>query len=254
MEKFTYQEFINNILETRGRFACGDEYHERHHIVPKCIGGGNEELNLIDLYAREHFIAHKLLAQENPDNSGLVYAWACMSWVKNEDTNGRYETTPEEYEEAKMAFSKMLSETRAGENGAFYGKRHTEESKKKISEAHIGMTASDETRKKLSILAGVRYADPKNNPMYGKNHTIEAKQKMSERAKLRVKGLNPNAKKIIRILDLKIYNCLLDAAEDNEMCRTTMTKRCKEKKDFMYYREWLELQNELEDIDELQVI
>lgn len=39
----TYEEFINNILETRGRFACGDEYHERHHIVPKCMGGTNEE-------------------------------------------------------------------------------------------------------------------------------------------------------------------------------------------------------------------
>lgn len=63
MEKLTYKEFIDNILETRGRFACGDEYHERHHIVPKCIGGGNEELNLIDLYAREHFIC---LCQEHP--------------------------------------------------------------------------------------------------------------------------------------------------------------------------------------------
>ena len=25
----TYQDFINNILETRGRFNCGDEYHEK---------------------------------------------------------------------------------------------------------------------------------------------------------------------------------------------------------------------------------
>ena len=57
-----YQEFIQNILNTRGRFNCGDEYHERHHIIPRCLGGGNEEENLIDLFAKEHFIAHKLLA------------------------------------------------------------------------------------------------------------------------------------------------------------------------------------------------
>ena len=50
----TYEEFINNILESRGRFACGNEYHERHNIVPKSIGGTNDEENLIDLYAREH--------------------------------------------------------------------------------------------------------------------------------------------------------------------------------------------------------
>ena len=64
----TYDEFIQNILNTRGRFACGEEYHERHHITPRCMNGDNSKDNLIDLYAREHFIAHKLLAEENPQN------------------------------------------------------------------------------------------------------------------------------------------------------------------------------------------
>ena len=73
----TYIEFINDILKTRGRFNCGDEYCERHHILPKCMGGGNERDNLIDLYAREHFIAHKLLALENPDNIKLQLAYIC---------------------------------------------------------------------------------------------------------------------------------------------------------------------------------
>ena len=59
----TYIEFINDILNTRGRFACGDEYHERHHITPKCMGGTNDNENLIDLFAREHYIAHLLLAK-----------------------------------------------------------------------------------------------------------------------------------------------------------------------------------------------
>lgn len=71
----TYNEFINNILETRGRFACGEEYHERHHINPESCGGLTTEDNLIDLYAREHFIAHKLLAIEHPNNEKLVYAF-----------------------------------------------------------------------------------------------------------------------------------------------------------------------------------
>lgn len=113
----TYEDFIQNILDERGRFACGDEYHERHHILPKCLGGTNEDENLVDLYAREHFIAHKLLAEENPDNVLLVFAYTCMAFVKN-DKEHRYELTPEEYEEAKIIHSQNM----AGENNPNYGK------------------------------------------------------------------------------------------------------------------------------------
>ena len=73
-QNITYQDFIQNILNTRGRFGISKgEYKERHHIIPKCIGGTNDEDNLIDLYAREHFIAHKLLAIET-NNSKLICA------------------------------------------------------------------------------------------------------------------------------------------------------------------------------------
>lgn len=121
-----YKEFIQNILNTRGRFNCGDEYHERHHIIPKCLGGDNEEENLIDLFAKEHFIAHKLLAQENPDSNSLVFAWTCMAFPNN-SVQERYEVTPEEYEEAKRAISKAMS-----------GRVMSEETKKKLSDAKKG--------------------------------------------------------------------------------------------------------------------
>lgn len=102
----TYEDFIQNILSTRGRFNCGDEYHERHHILPKCMGGKNNKENLIDLYAREHFIAHKMLAMENPDNPKLIFTYTCMAFMKRDDLC-RYELTPEEYEEAKIEFNKI---------------------------------------------------------------------------------------------------------------------------------------------------
>lgn len=112
----TYIDFINNILNTRGRFACCDEYHERHHIIPKCMGGTNDKNNLIDLFAREHFIAHKLLALENPQNIKLQLAYVCMSFVKN-DREHRYQLDEYEYEQARIACSKACS----GENNPFYG-------------------------------------------------------------------------------------------------------------------------------------
>jgi hypothetical protein len=176
MENLTYEEFINNILETRGRFACGDKYHERHHIVPKCMSGSDDEENLIDLYAREHFIAHKLLALENPENDGLAYAWTMMAFVKDKNQE-RYELTPEEYEEARIKLSELASirmkelwnddeyrrrasESHKRENlsketleklaNASRGRKHTEEAKRKIGDVHKGKIVSEETRQKLS--------------------------------------------------------------------------------------------------------
>lgn len=126
----TYEEFIQNILDTRGRFACGDEYHECHHIEPRCMGGTNDEENLIDLFAREHFIAHRMLALENPDDEKLVYAWWNMCSCKKSFRQGVI-STPEEYEEARVAFIRSISGSGnpnygnhklAGKNNPSYGK------------------------------------------------------------------------------------------------------------------------------------
>lgn len=106
----TYEQFIQNILNTRGRFSCGDEYCERHHIIPKCMGGTDAEDNLIDLFAREHFIAHKLLALENPNNKSLVASWWCMCYLRKNNINQEI-CTPEEYEEARINFSNSQKDT-----------------------------------------------------------------------------------------------------------------------------------------------
>ena len=138
----TYDEFIENILNDRGRFNCGEEYHERHHIIPKSLGGSDDEENLIDLYAREHYEAHKLLAEENTESDKLLFALWSMS-NKSATTEDRYILTSEEYEEAKIAFSKAQSKVKKElfsnkENHPMFGKHHTEEAKKKMSEIKKG--------------------------------------------------------------------------------------------------------------------
>jgi group I intron endonuclease len=192
--ELTYNEFINNILETRGRFACGEEYHERHHIVPRCMGGTDDDENLIDLFAKEHFIAHSLLTKENPDNEKLVYAWSMMAFVKS-DNQERYELSPEEYEEIKITVSNMRSEKYSGEQNPMYGVRrygadnpnygnhYSKETRLKISIA--ASNRSEETRKKMSESMKKRFSDPKNCPMYGWSPSDETRKKMSESAKAR---------------------------------------------------------------------
>lgn len=154
----TYEEFINNILEARGRFACGEEYHERHHIIPRCMGGTNDKENLIDLFAKEHFEAHRLLALENPDNDGLVNAWTMMAFVKDNNQK-RYEITPEEYEEAKIALSKLASKRFKGDKNPWFGAHLSEETRRKMRENH-------------SDVSGIK------NPMYGKKHSEEVRTRM----------------------------------------------------------------------------
>ena len=38
-------------------------YIERHHIIPKSLGGNNSKSNIVKLSAREHFICHWLLTK-----------------------------------------------------------------------------------------------------------------------------------------------------------------------------------------------
>lgn len=104
----TYHDFIESILTTRGRNGCGEEYHEEHHIVPKCMGGLNNKDNLIDLFADEHFVAHKLLAFENPDNDALQRAFGTMAHVRRDGR--KYQVSEEDYAYIQSQNSRMLKQ------------------------------------------------------------------------------------------------------------------------------------------------
>lgn len=192
MNEITYKDFIENIIQTRGRCSCGNEYHERHHIIPRCMNGTDDKDNLIDLFAKEHFEAHRLLALENPDNDKLVYAWHSMVFLKN-DFHQRYELTPEEFEEARKAHSLAMSGENnpnyglTGENHYLYGTHRTDETKQKIREkalgennAFYGKHHTMESRKKQSDAQKERFKNPENHPRYGKHASEETKNKLRE--------------------------------------------------------------------------
>ena len=197
--EISYDEFIVNILNTRGRNGCGDEYHETHHIVPKCMGGSNDKDNLIDLFAREHFEAHRLLALENPENDGLIYAWACMAWVKDNNQQ-RTKITPEEYEEVRKRYSEMASRRYSGKNNPCYGRRHTEEEKKKMSENH-----------------GKYFGE--SNHYYGKHHSEEIRKKMSDN--------NKTKKKVICLETGEVFDSLTKAADFARVSKPSIMRACK---------------------------
>lgn len=173
----TYNEFIEDIVNTRGKWNIPKgEYFEVHHIIPRCMGGEgvirkgkslNKHPNLIYLYAREHFVAHKLLALENPTNRKLVSAWSMMAFPKGK-TKRDFEITPEEYEELR----KLLSAQISGKNNPFLkngepwnkGKTgvYSEETLRRIREPRPnaqGRKVSEQTKIKMSQAVRKRYSE-----------------------------------------------------------------------------------------------
>jgi hypothetical protein len=53
-------------------------YFERHHVLPKCMGGKDVFDNLTYLSARCHLLAHWLLMKAFPEVKGLKIAYATM--------------------------------------------------------------------------------------------------------------------------------------------------------------------------------
>ena len=157
------------------------------------MGGTNNEENLIDLFAREHFIAHKLLALENPSNNGLIHAWALMSRVNNYD--GKYQLTSEEYEEARKAYISLVKgkpfseEHRMKIGKANKGRIVPKDARLAVSKANASRKWTEESRKKLSnSMSG------ENHPLFGTHLTEETKRKISQSQKGLFSGeKNPRA-------------------------------------------------------------
>lgn len=58
-----YQRIYREFISDRKSKPEPEGYTERHHILPRALGGGDEPENLIKLTAREHYFAHCCLAK-----------------------------------------------------------------------------------------------------------------------------------------------------------------------------------------------
>lgn len=67
-------------LMQRARVRALSGYRERHHIVPRCIGGTQSRVNLVELTPEEHYVAHQILVKIYPGNARIAYAAMAMAW------------------------------------------------------------------------------------------------------------------------------------------------------------------------------
>jgi hypothetical protein len=99
-----YQKVYNQIIE-RAKNRQLEGYKEKHHIIPKCLGGDNNKNNLVELTAREHFLCHRLLCEIYPLNHKLIWALWLMAIGKQKiKTIEPYKISSKEYERLKLIF------------------------------------------------------------------------------------------------------------------------------------------------------
>jgi hypothetical protein len=154
---------------------------ERHHIVPKSLGGPNCRSNIVKLTIREHFVAHKLLTRMHSGQAQkkmwFAYYRLCN---RHQNTNSRL------YEQAKL------------------------QSKKYLSEIHTGKTISDDHKQHLSkLFTGA------GNPNYNKKHTEQTLELMSS-----VKVGNTNARVGIDVIDCDSNLITKSLSSINDLCKT----------------------------------
>lgn len=121
-----YQRIYSQLIEDAKNNPKPNTYKEKHHIIPKCQGGSDEQDNLILLTARQHFLAHWLLYKIHGGYK-LACAWFSVCRVgkgqEERHINSRY------FELAKHIHSLEKSKNSQGQNNNFWGKTHTEETK-----------------------------------------------------------------------------------------------------------------------------
>jgi len=189
-----YQKIYNDFIADRLlKQPVKPTYFEKHHIIPKSMGGGNEASNIINLTAEDHIFAHILLAKAY-DNKSM---WAAVKFIFGNSVRNKRCPTRREIRLAALA-RENFARLNSGENNCNYGKPMSEEQKEKLRKANVGKKHTEEHRMKItnSLLGntyakGYKFTDEQKLKLSlantGKKHTEESKQKISEKNKGKVR-------------------------------------------------------------------
>lgn len=138
-----YTTWYFDIIEI-GKNRSNDIHGEKHHIIPKSLGGSNSKDNLVRLTFREHFLVHWLLTKmcEGKNKKKMYHAFWSMTRIS--ETNKRV-VTSYQYELCRKIFLSNIG----GTNNPMYGKTHSSETRKLIKNARKDQIITDETKEKI---------------------------------------------------------------------------------------------------------
>ena len=133
-----YTKWYNNIVEAARNRPIPTEYTEKHHIIPKSLGGSNETFNIVSLTGREHILCHWLLTKmvTGQNKYKMIHAFRFIASGNGTYTNRKIITPIAKISTRKK--HKASKETKQKMSLVRKGKTFTDEHKKNMSIAAIG--------------------------------------------------------------------------------------------------------------------
>jgi len=103
-----YKKLYENLLKKHGSEVKPEYYAERHHIIPRSLGGSDESSNLTYLSPKAHFVSHLLLWKIHrcPATARAYFMMACTG----ESYDRSLRVTSAQFEKARLAYSEHASE------------------------------------------------------------------------------------------------------------------------------------------------
>lgn len=192
-----YYSIVNN-----GKSRTLEGYYEKHHIIPRCLGGLDNNDNIVCLTAREHFLCHWLLIKMTTDDAyyKMIHAWFAMS--RRDRNQKRYHINARTYE---------------------YMKNRLAEARRYTNQKRRYLPLTDMTKKKISQSLKKHFITEKGT-FTGKKHSKESCKKISQKLKEyhKIKTYKDSFKIIYPNGEVEIIGCLTHWAKKNKLSIETL--------------------------------
>jgi hypothetical protein len=149
-----YQKVYNNLV-SKGQLRNKKRGMEKHHILPRALGGDDSLENIVYLTLREHFIAHLLLAKITR-HPAMIYAFNMMK-----NRSGKYKVN-------SKLFSSLMSEFREEHRLAMRKFMLDNENPMKNPEIAAKISGDNHYMRKPGTIKDCRKGS--NNPVYGRRN------------------------------------------------------------------------------------
>lgn len=152
-----YYKRVHELLET---------WKAENNITERCVVHHRDDTPEVKAYNKKYYERWGYNEDDTFEYGKYVVFMTCTDHLK-------YHNSGDKSIMKRPEVRAKISAARKGCESAFKGKQHTEESKQKNRESHLGKSLSDGHKKKISeALKGEK------NGRYGKHHSEEAKNKL----------------------------------------------------------------------------
>lgn len=215
-----YEKWYNQIIfKAKNRNLDDNTTYEKHHIIPKSLGGDDSKENLVHLTLREHYICHVLLVKFLSGHN--KYKMLCA--INRMNNTPKYKMNSRIYENLRLQFIEKFMENHPSKN---------EEWVKKLSDAIKQHWLNDEIRKQsASEKMKTLWETGKLKPKVGQNNGMYNKEPWNKNKKFPGTGKkgsdNPSAKKYTILTpsgSTIVTKCLKTFCEENSLNYMCMKK------------------------------